>query len=86
MAVIWIGCCFIGFFPGEDRGELLLPLRAQVVEGAPITLRYPREKEAQTAVADPHGSRCPAVDVFPVEEVLLEFFLGIERGVSGRNT
>ncbi len=62
-------------FLGENRGQLFLPLGTQVVEGAPFAPQHFGEEKTQTAVADAHGGGCPVVDIFPVEEVILQFLL-----------
>ena len=37
-------------------------------------------EEADSAIADPHGIGGPVINVFPLEEIVLEFLLGDHIG------
>ena len=56
----------------QDGGETVGGLRTQEREGVPITFEDVRREEAHTAVAETHGGRREAVDVFPVQEGVLK--------------
>jgi hypothetical protein len=57
----------------EDSGERVCGLRAQEREGVPIAFEDVLREEADTAVADAHGRWGEAIDIFPVQEVVLQF-------------
>jgi hypothetical protein len=61
------------FFNTEDSGEMVCGLRAQEREGVPIAFEDVLREEAETAVAEAHGSWGEAIDIFPVQEVVLQF-------------
>jgi hypothetical protein len=56
----------------KDGGEMVGGLRMQEREDVPITFEDVLIEESDTAVADTHGGRREAVDVFPVQEVVLK--------------
>ena len=56
----------------EDGGETVGGLRAQEREGVPVALEDVLREEADATVADAHGRWGEAVDVFAVQEVVLE--------------
>ena len=56
----------------EDGGETVGGLRAQEREGVPVAFEDVLIEEADTAVADAHGRWGEAIDVFPVQEVVLQ--------------
>jgi hypothetical protein len=57
----------------EDSGEMVCGLRAQEREGVPIAFEDVLREEADTAVADAHGSWGEAIAIFPVQDVVLQF-------------
>ena len=60
----------------EDSGETVRGLCPQERERGPIALEDVLIEEANTAVADAHGGWGEAVDVFPVQEVVLKLLFG----------
>jgi hypothetical protein len=64
-----------------DGGQPVGDLRTNEREGVPITLENMLIEEAEAAVAEAHGRRGEAVDIFAVEEVRLEFLF---RDAVGR--
>ena len=60
----------------EDGGETVGGLRAQERQGVPVALEDVLREEADTAVADAHGRWGEAVDVFAVQEVVLQLLFG----------
>jgi hypothetical protein len=72
------------FFNTEDSGKMVCGLRAQEREGVPIAFEAVLIEEADTAVADAHGRWGEAIDIFPVQEVVLQFlFSDAVRGCMG---
>jgi hypothetical protein len=69
------------FFDAQDGGQAVLVLGAQDREDVPIALQDVDVEKANPAVADAHGLGRPVIDVFPVEEVLLEF--GFRNPIGG---
>ena len=57
----------------EDGGETVFGLRAQERQGVPVALEDVLIEEADTTVAEAHGRWGKAVDVFAVQEVVLQF-------------
>ena len=64
------------FLDAEDSGETVFGLGADEREGVPVTIEDVLEEELDATVADTHGSRSESVNIFPVQEVVLEFGLG----------
>jgi hypothetical protein len=64
------------FFHTEDGRETVCGLGADEREGMPVTLEDVLEEELDATVADAHRSRGESVNVFPVQEVVLEFRFG----------
>src|SRR5215475_7012210 len=60
-------------FDTEHGGETVGGLRAHERQGIPVTLEDVLIEEADTAVADAHGRGGEAIDVFAVQEVVLQF-------------
>jgi len=60
----------------EHGGETVRDLRANEREGVPIAFEDVLIEEADATVADTHGGWGEAVDVFPVQEVALQFLFG----------
>jgi hypothetical protein len=56
----------------EHGREPVGVLRAPERQGVPVALEDVRREEADTAVANTHGRGGEAIDVFPVEEVVLK--------------
>jgi hypothetical protein len=61
------------FLHTEHSGKLVGGLRAQECEGVPVALEDVLREEADAALADTHGRWGEAVDIFPVEDVVLKF-------------
>ena len=68
------------FFDAQHGGQAVFVLSAQDRQDVPIAGENVDEEEANTAVADAHGLGRPAVDVFAMQEVLLELGLGDQIG------
>ena len=60
------------FLHTEDSGEMVGGLRAQERQRGPVAFENVLIEEANTAVADAHGGGGKAVDVFAVQEVVLQ--------------
>ena len=60
----------------EDGGETVCGLSANERQSGPVTLQDVLIEESDAAVADAHRSRGEAIDVFPVQEVVLKFLFG----------
>ena len=61
------------FFDAQDGGEAVFVLGAQDRKDVPIALQDIDIIKANAAVADAHRLGRPVIDVFTLEEVLLEF-------------
>jgi len=57
----------------EDGRETVGGLRTQEGKGVPVALEDVRREKADATVADTHGRWGEAVDIFPVQELALEF-------------
>jgi hypothetical protein len=57
----------------EDGGEPVGGVRTQEREGVPVALENVRREEAEPPGAEAQGRRGQTSDIFPVEEVALEF-------------
>ena len=57
----------------EHGGETVCSLRTQEREGVPVALEDVLGEEADATIADAHGSGGKAIDVFAVQEVMLQF-------------
>jgi hypothetical protein len=68
------------FFDAQDSREATFILGSKDTEDVPTAVKHVLVEEADTAVADAHGLGGPSVDVFAVEEVVLEFLLGEQVG------
>ena len=84
-----IGVILEGFDLGKNASDLLtaengressLILGSEDSEDVPIALEDMFIAEAYAAIADAHGIGRPVIDVFAVEEVVLEFLLGDQVG------
>jgi hypothetical protein len=64
----------------EDGGEAVGGLRAQEREGVPVALEDVLIEKAAATGADTHGGWGEAVDVFPVQEVVLQLLCGEQVG------
>ena len=60
----------------QDGGEAVGGLRTQERERGPVALEHMLREEADATVADAHGGWGEAVDVFPVQEVVLQLLFG----------
>ena len=61
------------FFNTQDGGETVCRLRPQEREGGPSALEDVLREETDATRADTHRRGGEAVDVFPVQEVMLQF-------------
>ena len=68
------------FFRAENSGKASFGLGTEDSEDVPVSLEDVFEEEANSAIADAHGVGGPVIDVFPVEEVVLEFLLSDQIG------
>jgi hypothetical protein len=68
------------FFNAKNGRESSLILGSEDSEDVPVSLEDVFVEEAYAAIADPHGIGRPVIDVFAVEEVVLEFLLGDQVG------
>jgi hypothetical protein len=68
------------FFNAENGRKVSLGLGSEDSEDVPIALEDVFIAEAYAAIADAHGIGRPVIDVFAVEEVVLEFLLGDQVG------
>ncbi len=84
-----IGIVLEGFDQGKNASDLLtaengressLILGSEDSEDVPIALEDVFIAETYAAIADAHGIGRPVIDVFSVEEVVLEFLLGDQVG------
>src|SRR5881628_2106324 len=57
----------------EDGGETVGGLRTQECKGVPVALEDVLREKADATGADTHGRGGEAVDIFPVQAVVLEF-------------
>jgi len=64
-----------GFFPAKDSREASFGLGSEDAEDVPVSLEDVFVEEANAAIADAHGIGRPVIDVFAVEEIVLEFLL-----------
>ena len=64
----------------EDGWETMCGLRANERQGVPVALEDVLIEEADATVADAHGRWGEAVDVFPVQEVVLKLLFRDEVG------
>src|SRR2546425_414543 len=60
------------FLNAENGGEMVCGLRAHEREGVPVALEDVLVEEADATIADAHGRWSEAVDIFPVQEVVLQ--------------
>jgi hypothetical protein len=68
------------FFTAENGRKASFGLGTEDSEDVPIALEDVFEKEANPAIADPHGIGGPVIGVLSVEEIFLEFLLGDQIG------
>ena len=72
------------FFNTEDSGEMVCGLRAQEREGVPIAFEDVLREEADTAGAEAQRRWGEAIDIFPVQAVVLQcLFRDAVRGFMG---
>ena len=64
------------FSNAQDSRESSFGLGPEDSKDVPVSLKDMLVKEANPAIAYPHGIGGPLINVFPVEEVFLEFLLG----------
>ena len=67
-------------FNTEDGWETVCGLSANERQGVPVALEDVVIEEADATIADAHGCLSKAIDVFPVQEVVLQFLF---RDASG---
>jgi hypothetical protein len=65
-----------GFFKTEDSGEVVCGLRAHERQRRPVALEDVLLEEANPAVADTHGREGEAINIFAVQEVVLQLLFG----------
>ena len=68
------------FFDAENGREATFGLGTEDSEDVPVSLEDVFEEEAYAAIGDAHGIGGPVINVFAVEEVVLEFLLGDQIG------
>ncbi len=68
------------FFSAKNGRKSSFILGSEDAEDVPVSLEDVFEEEANSAIADAHGIGGPVIDVFPVEEVVLEFLLSDQIG------
>jgi len=68
------------FFTAENGWEASFGLGSEDSEDVPVSLEDVFVEEANAAIADTHGIGGPVINVFPVEEIILEFLLGDQIG------
>ena len=68
------------FIHAENGGEASFGLGTEDTENVPVSLEDVFEEEANAAIANAHGIGGPVIDVFPLEEIVLEFLLGDQIG------
>jgi hypothetical protein len=64
----------------EDGGETVGGRRAHQRERVPVTLEDVLIEEADAAIAEPHRRGGEAIDVLPVQEVVLKFLFSKRSG------
>lgn len=68
------------FFNAKNGREPSLILGSEDSEDVPVSLEDVLVEKAYPAIADPHGIGGPVINVFPLEEIVLEFLLGDQIG------
>ena len=68
------------FFNSENGWESSLILGSEDSEDVPVSLEDVFIEEANAAIADAHGIGGPVINVFALEEIVLELLLGDEIG------
>jgi hypothetical protein len=68
------------FIDAENGRKASFGLGSEDSEDVPIALEDVFVEEANPTIADPHGIGGPVIDVFPLEEIVLEFLLGDQIG------
>jgi hypothetical protein len=68
------------FLNAENGGEMVCGFRAHEREGVPVTREDVLVEEADATLADAHGRWSEAVDVFPVQEGVLQLLFGEQVG------
>ena len=68
------------FFNAENGRESSFGLGSEDSEDVPVSLEDVFVEEANPAIADAHGIGGPVINVFPVEEIVLEFLLSDQIG------
>ncbi len=71
------------FLNAQNGWESSLILGSEDSEDVPVSLEDVFVEEANSAIADPHGIGGPVINVFPLEEIVLEFLLGDQIGGFG---
>jgi len=70
-------------FDAQDSGQAVFVLGTQDGENVPVARQDIDVEKANAAVADAHGLGRPVIDVFTLEEVLLEFLFRNPIGCFG---
>ena len=68
------------FFSAQNRGESSFGLGSEDSKDVPVSLEDVFVEEANPAIADAHGIGRPVINVFAMEEIVLEFLLGDQIG------
>ena len=68
------------FLNTENGGKASFGLGTENSKDVPVSLEDVFVEEANPAIADPHGIGRPVINVFALEEIVLEFLLGDEIG------
>jgi hypothetical protein len=66
------------FLPTEDGWEPVCGLRSNEVEALPVTLQNVQGEESDATGADAHGVWCELIDVFAMQNVVLDLGFGDE--------
>jgi len=68
------------FLNAQNGWEASFGLGSEDSEDVPVSLEDVLVEKAYPAIADPHGIGGPVINVFPLEEIVLEFLLGDQIG------
>lgn len=68
------------FFNAENGRKMSFGLSTEDSKDVPVSLEDMLEEEANATIADAHGIGGPVINVFALEEIVLEFLLGDQIG------
>ena len=57
----------------KHGGQALLPFGMDKLQGVPLTFKYVDKEEFDAAITDAHRGGRPFIDVFTVQEIVLQF-------------